>query len=131
MANVKANTMGAILVVCQSAAITKAGARPANRNAVAAPAICCIRTLSHHALGRGAVADLLAGARIPRRQDRDPGSVVEHCLTPVDAESPHQPAAQRYFGMSSQRAMNASTPLRIVPCQRNAKSRRRRSAWVV
>src|SRR5260370_17601008 len=127
MVNVKANSRGAILVVCQSAAITKAGARPASRNAVGAPAIFCIRTLSHHALGRGAVADLLAGTPIPRRQDRDPGSVVEHCLTPVDAESPHQPAAQRYFGMSSQRAMNASTPLRIVPCQRNSNTPKRKS----
>src|ERR1700737_1012699 len=71
MANVKANTMGAIFAVCQSAAITKAGARPANRKAVAASAICCIRNSSHHALGRGAVADLLTGTPIPRHQDRD------------------------------------------------------------
>src|SRR5580704_9865130 len=97
MANVKATTMGAIFAVCQSAAITKAGARPANRKAVAAPAICCIRNSSHHALGRGAVADLLTGTPIPRHQDRDAGSVVEHCVTAVDAGSPRQPCCPTIF----------------------------------
>jgi hypothetical protein len=69
---VMANTVGAIFVVRQSAAITKAGARPANRRAVAVFTICFIHALSHHALGRGAVLDVLAGtsrwinARLPR-----------------------------------------------------------------
>src|SRR5260221_2556521 len=56
MANVKVKMNGAISAVCQSAAITKAGARPANRRAIPVPAISCIRNSSHHALGHGAVA---------------------------------------------------------------------------
>src|SRR5258707_10799410 len=64
MANVKSNARGAISAVCQSVAITKAGTRPANRKAVAAPAICSIRNLSHHPLDRGSVADLLASTPI-------------------------------------------------------------------
>src|SRR5882672_956998 len=56
MANVKVKMNGAISAVCQRAAITKAGARPADRRPVPVPAMCSIRNASHHALGRGAVA---------------------------------------------------------------------------
>ena len=65
MPNVNTNARGAISAVCQSAAITKAGARPANRKAVAVSAICSIHNLSHHALDRGSEAGLLAGTPIP------------------------------------------------------------------
>src|SRR5258706_16226591 len=68
MTNVKTNAIGATSAVCQSAAITKAGARAAKRRAVVAPAICCIHNSSHRALGCGAVADLLAGTPIPRER---------------------------------------------------------------
>src|ERR1700716_133521 len=76
MANVRTNTRGAISTLGQSAAIAKAGARPANRKAVAAPAICCIRNLPDHALDRRSVADLLTGTPFPRECHLIPDSDV-------------------------------------------------------
>jgi hypothetical protein len=67
--------------VCQSAAITKAGARPANRKAVAVSAICSIRNLSHQALDRGSEAGLLAGTPIPG--ERSSALVVRAPSPPV------------------------------------------------
>jgi len=65
MTKVKMNANGTTSAVCQSARITKAGARPANRKAVAMPTIWSIRGLFHLAPDPGAVPNLLAGTLFP------------------------------------------------------------------